>query len=241
MSLARDLKVLYQLTLNPIRGVDHKERLESFYSGQAELYDSFRQRLLPGREELVRNLAFKPGQVWVDMGGGTGSNLDFLKDEIPKLEKYIIVDLSPSLLEQAAKKVKTYGLNNVELIEHDACSFAPEKRVDGYIFSYSLTMIPDWFAAVDQAYKNLAPNGVIAVVDFFVSRKYPELTGQQSWWTRNFWPLWFSNDNVYLSSEHIPYLYKFFTPERFSESRTRLPYLPFVNVPYYQFIGHKKQ
>ena len=52
MGLLSDLKVLYHLTMKPIRGKDHASRMESFYGGQAEAYDSFRKRLLKGREEL---------------------------------------------------------------------------------------------------------------------------------------------------------------------------------------------
>ena len=37
--------------------------------------------------------------------------------------------------------------------------------------SYSLTMIPDWFAALDQAYAMLKPGGTIGIVDFFVARE----------------------------------------------------------------------
>ena len=49
----------------------------------------------------------------------------------------------------------------------------PEAPVDVVTFSYSLTMIPDWFAAIENALRMLRPGGQIGVVDFYVSRKYP--------------------------------------------------------------------
>ena len=55
MSFASDLKVLYHLTLSPIRGKTHAERLESFYGAQAGAYDDFRKRLLKGRQELFES------------------------------------------------------------------------------------------------------------------------------------------------------------------------------------------
>ena len=50
---------------------------KTFYAGQAGAYDDFRRRLLQGRQELWSQLIdARPGGVWVDMGGGTGANLE---------------------------------------------------------------------------------------------------------------------------------------------------------------------
>lgn len=70
-----EIKVLYRLLFSPISGKNHKERLESFYSHQAEGYDSFRKRLLHGRTEMLNAVNIKKGDVWIDMGGGTGMNI----------------------------------------------------------------------------------------------------------------------------------------------------------------------
>ena len=108
--------------------------------------------------------------------------------------------------------------------------------------SYSLTMIPDWFAAMDQAYRMLKPGGVIGVVDFFVARKYPaESLAKHRWSRRTFWPTWFASDNVFLSPDHIPYLQNKFETVTLQQHRGKVPYLPFVRAPYYVFIGRKPQ
>ncbi|GDY10887.1 hypothetical protein LBMAG52_43750 [Planctomycetia bacterium] len=73
MSTIADLRTLYRLTVAPVRGRTHAERMESFYHQQAGDYDSFRERLLPGRRELVQQLPLREGAVWVDLGGGTGA------------------------------------------------------------------------------------------------------------------------------------------------------------------------
>ena len=80
-----------------------------------------------------------------------------------------------------------------------------------------------------------------AVVDFYVSRKFPaEGEVRHGWFTRNFWPLWFGNDNVFPSPDHVPYLKRHFHTRIFSEHRAKVPYLPLVRVPYYNFIGSPK-
>ena len=75
MSLLSDLKILYHMALRPIRGKSHAERLESFYSGQAEAYDDFRKRLLQGREGLWQKIGPQPGATWVAVQARTSSSL----------------------------------------------------------------------------------------------------------------------------------------------------------------------
>ncbi len=241
MSFASDLKVLYHLVFSPIKGKTHAERLESFYSGQAGAYDSFRARLLKGRQELWESIPINQGDILIDFGGGTGANLENLGDRIKQLGKIYLVDLSSSLLQVAQERVRQRGWDNVETVEADVTKYVPpEKQVDLITFSYSLTMIPDWFAAIDQAYRLLKPGGHIAVVDFYVSRKYPSNGHtKHSWFTRSFWPVWFSSDNVFPNPDHVPYLQNRFEVQHFSEHMNRMPYMLFLKAPYYLFLGKK--
>ncbi len=241
MSVLSELRVLYHMALSPIRGETHAQRLENFYGGQARDYDGFREHLLQGRKELWERLPVDDGAVWIDMGGGTGKNLERIGPDIRRLSKVYVVDLCPSLLGVARERARANGWSNVNAIEADVTTFAPaEGAADVITFSYSLTMIPNWFAAIDRASALLRPGGVIGVVDFYVSRKYPAPGhARHSWATRNFWPAWFSTDNVHPSPDHVPYLFERFQAEHFSEHRARLRYLPLTRVPYYSFVGRK--
>jgi S-adenosylmethionine-diacylgycerolhomoserine-N-methlytransferase len=242
MGFLADLKILYHFTLKPVRGKDHAARMESFYAGQAEAYDDFRKRLLKGRQELLGSLAFPAGGTWIDMGGGTGANLEFVGDALGKLGKVYVLDLSPSLLEVARKRVADRGWTNVETVEADATTFQPSSGpVDVVTFSYSLTMIPDWFAAIENALSILKPGGLIGVVDFYVSRKFPAGgLKRHRWFTRTFWPAWFAMDNVFPSPDHVPFLHRHFEPQKFEEHQSKVPYIPLVRVPYYLFVGRKR-
>lgn len=242
MGLLADLRVLYNLTLKPVRGKDHASRMESFYSGQAEAYDDFRKRLLKGREEMYSAVRPPPDAVWVDMGGGTGSNLEYLADRMESLRKVYVVDLSHSLLEVAKKRTAERGWSHVEAVEADATIYQPpDAPVDVVTFSYSLTMIPDWFAAIENALAMLKPGGLIGVVDFYISRKYPrDGLRKHGSFTRGFWPLWFANDNVFPSADHVPFLHRHFEPLHFEEALAKVPYLPLVRTPYYWFVGKKR-
>lgn len=237
-----ELAVLYQLLLKPIRGSDHAARLESFYAGQAERYDGFRERLLAGRRELFGRMPIPDGGVWVDLGGGTGANLESLGPALARLGKAYVVDLSPSMLAVARRRAQRRGWINVECVEADATAFQPPAgQADVVTLSYSLTMIPDWFAALENAHALLRPGGWIGVADFYVSRKYPSPGfARHGLATRLFWPAWFGGDNIYLSPDHVPLLHRWFQVESFTEGRSSVPYLPGLRVPYYTFIGRKR-
>lgn len=242
MGFFSDLKILYHLTLRPVRGHDHAARMENFYAGQAEAYDDFRKRLLKGRQELYGSIPIPEGGTWIDMGGGTGANLEFFGDSLGRLGKVYLLDLSHSLLEVAKKRIERRGWTNVETIEADATTFRPPTGpVDVVTFSYSLTMIPDWFAAVENALAILKPGGILGVVDFYVSRKFPsgELK-RHRWFTRTFWPAWFAMDNVFPSPDHVPFLHRHFEPLKFQEQAAKVPYVPLIRMPYYLFVGRKR-
>lgn len=241
MGFAADMKVLYHMLFKPVRGDDHAERMESFYGGQAGAYDDFRRRLLKGREELYSAIP-KPDQgVWVDMGGGTGANIENLADDIDRLKQVYVVDLSESLLKVATDRFAERGWSNATSIAGDATTWRPpEGQADVVTFSYSLTMIPDWFAAIENAKAMLKPGGVIGVVDFYTGRKFPaEGLKKHGWLARTMWQPWFATDNVFPSPDHLPFLRHHFESVQLEEHRNRLPYVPLVKAPYYWFIGRK--
>jgi S-adenosylmethionine-diacylgycerolhomoserine-N-methlytransferase len=239
MSLLSDLRVLWHLLLSPIRGTSHAERLNSFYAGQAADYDAFRARLLKGRGELLQSLPAPTGGVWVDMGGGTGANLE-AAPWLSSCRRVVVADLCQPLLDVCRERVQHRGWSQVEPVLADVTTYDPGEPVDLVTFSYSLTMIPDWFRAVERARAMLAPGGVIGIVDFYVSRKYvPANRVRHGWFTRSLIPVWFATDNVHPSRDHLPYLESRFETVRLDEDRAAIPYVPLLKAPYYRFVGRK--
>lgn len=241
-----ELGVLYHILCHRVVGSSHKERLQSFYGAQADGYDDFRRRLLHGREQLVEAVGSRTsGGIWVDMGGGTGANLEMAGDRlVMSFARIYIVDLCGPLLQKARERCALRGWHHVVCIEADATSWMPDEgfgRIDLITFSYSLTMIPNWFDAIDHAVKLLEPNGLLGVVDFYVSRKYATegSEARHSYVQRSLWPYYFSHDDVNLSPDHLPYLLSKLQSLELSESAAGLPYLGLLlpPVPYYVFVG----
>lgn len=214
-------------------------RLEAFYRPQAEHYDRLRQHMLHGREKLLDLLNPAPGSRVVELGAGTGAMLDLWGTRASRFESLDLVDICPSLLQQACRRTHTRPhAANVRVIEADAAKYAPPQPVDCVYFSYALTMIPDWLRALTNALHMLKPGGKLGVVDFYVAGEGDACArATQSALERWFWTRWFGHDQVRLSSAHLAALCA--TTERLQqhESRGSLPWLPWLKVPYYVFVG----
>ncbi|KAI0509042.1 hypothetical protein F5B22DRAFT_369326 [Xylaria bambusicola] len=202
----------YSCFLKPHKGDskgNQQDALESFYKSQASAYDATRKRLLKGREDMLalaaaqlvlKTKAVNPNssrRVWVDIGGGTGWNIEAMSQFVNVstfFDSVYLVDFSPSLCEVARKRFARLGWTNVKVICQDARKFhledhepildggretSPEASyfsqeksrhlgADLVTMSYSLSMIPDYYSVVDSLTSLLAPHGIIGVVDFYV-------------------------------------------------------------------------
>jgi S-adenosylmethionine-diacylgycerolhomoserine-N-methlytransferase len=242
MKLFADLPVLWHLIFPSWKGETHQERLDAFYRGQARTYDDFRRRLLHGREDLMALLDFPKDGLWLDMGAGTGSNAELLGDRLVQLRRTVLVDLCPALHEEAQRRIRERGWSHVEATLADSTTYGPDEAADVVTFSYSLTMTPDWFRAVDQAWENLKPGGLVGIVDFYISRKHPEPgVRRHSRFQRFWWPKSYSWDNVFLSPDLVPYLRHRFQEIRLDERLGRVPYYLGLKSPYFLFVGRKQE
>lgn len=230
---AADLRVLWQLARGQSRRGSHADRLNAFYGPQAARYDQFRARLLHGRGEVVEALAVPPGARFVELGCGTGANLELLARtrSLSSLTSITLVDLCAPLLTLARARAAEHV--NVEVIEADATTWRPPEPVDRVLLSYALTMMPDWRATLANALAMLAPGGRIGVVDFHLPQDGGRLGNAC-------WRRWFAHDGVHLSDTHTTTLRNNCQTLRFDCLRAPLPYLPGLRVPYYLFVGVKR-
>ncbi len=233
MQLAADARILARLLRGMAAGGSHAARLERFYAPQAQHYDAFRDRLLHGRAELVARLPVERGAHLVELGAGTGRNLEFFGSRLARAQRVTLVDLCPALLARARERHA--GRPNVRVVEADATSFAPDQPADCVYFSYALTMIPDWRQALANAIAMLKPGGVLGVVDFYVSRE------RHARVARAFWQRWFGHDGVRLSPDHLPALRAAVETIECLERRAPVPYLPGLAAPYYLFVGRRRR
>ncbi|KAI8469365.1 MAG: hypothetical protein J3K34DRAFT_282994 [Monoraphidium minutum] len=222
----------------------HAARLEAFYGPQAAAYDKFRTNFLWGRRPMLAacaaRLRDRSDLVWVDLGGGTGENVDMMAEYLPldRFKAVYVVDLCHSLCEQAKAKVAAKGWTNVHVMEADACGFRPpEGEASLVTFSYSLSMIPPFVDAVDNATSWLAPDGLMGVSDFFVSARYDVPMRQMPWGRRFFWRAVFDIDNIDIGPERRQYLETKLERVWEYNSQGSIPYVPYLRAPFYVWVG----
>jgi S-adenosylmethionine-diacylgycerolhomoserine-N-methlytransferase len=236
--IGADARILLRLLRGQPRRGSHRDRLQAFYQPQARDYDAFRERMLHGRRELIERLELRPGARVVELGCGTGRNLLFFGERLAGFDRVELVDLCPALLHEARRR--TAAMPNVHVVEADAVTYRPDGPVDCVYFSYSLTMIPNWRDAVDNALAMLRPGGSLGVVDFYVAASHPAPgAARHGAIARFFWPRWFAHDGVRLTPEHPHRLAERLPDHTLLERRGPIPYVPQIRVPYYLFVGSK--
>ena len=232
-SIPADFKTLWRLARGAPAGKNHADRLERFYRPQAESYDAFRDRLLQGRAELIEMLAPPDGALIVELGAGTGNNARHFGAQLARFDTVELVDLCPALLEQARERWAHEP--RVRVIEADATHYRPSRPADRVYLSYSLTMMPEWRKALENAVAMLKPGGILGVVDFELPRG--DCLAERC--ACEFWRRWFAHDGVYLNRAHVEVMQSLTETVSLRESNAALPYLPGLRVPYYIYVGRK--
>ncbi|KAG0000815.1 hypothetical protein BGZ79_005445 [Entomortierella chlamydospora] len=265
------LKFIYSCFLKPLGktgdSTSQQGRLEAFYKEQAEIYDETRGGLLRGRSSMLALVAAQlkeqlkvsgseKAPIWVDLGGGTGWNIEQMNKHFPisKFERVYLVDLCPSLCRIARERFQKIGWNNVIVICEDALGSNfpgmgdPKGKIDVVTMSYSLSMMDNYYAVVDHVHSLLEPKtGILGVADFYASGNVTKASSygiegyQCSWLTRNFWQIWFSFDHVHLHASRREYLEYRFDVKKAINGRNQFV-IPFVvQIPYYIWVGQKKR
>jgi len=169
--------------------MDQDQRMDRLYAVQRHFYDATRRYYLLGRDRLIEGLPVPAGGSVLELGCGTGRNLAALRSLRPDL-RLCGLDVSARMLETAACKLKgmDVALARCKAEELDLCShFAVEDGFDAAIFSYALSMIPDWEPALEAGLAALKPGGTLAVVDFWGQGGLPVwLEGAHRRWLKLF-------------------------------------------------------
>ncbi len=156
---------------NTVSSAEQHEALARYYQFHSKIYDATRWSFLFGRNAIIQRLAESqtPKNV-LEVGCGTGRNLHQLAQTFSSAT-ITGLDLSPAMLEKSKQATAGFG-KRVKLIQraYDRPIYSTHnggKRFDLVLFSYALTMFnPGWEAAITAGIGDLAPGGLLAVVDF---------------------------------------------------------------------------
>ncbi|MBU6267657.1 MAG: methyltransferase domain-containing protein [Sphingomonadales bacterium] len=145
--------------------------MDAIYRRQRHVYDLTRKYYLLGRDRAIHELAVPRDGTVLEVGCGTARNLVAIARRYPRAAVFGI-DISRQMLASARARIAQERLGaRIFTGCADATGFDAEDlfgmaQFDRILFSYTLSMIPDWRAALRQAAMRLAPGGVIRIVDF---------------------------------------------------------------------------
>jgi len=170
------------LTVSPASespAVPHVQLMDQMYRLQRYFYDFTRKYYLFGRDRLIADMPVSPADHVIEVGCGTGRNLVLLARKHPAA-KFYGVDAAHVMIDTAQKKMASKHLNQTVFLRQglaedlNANAWFKVPAFDRVFFSYSLSMIPTWPAAIEAALANLKPNGELWVVDFWDQAGYPK-------------------------------------------------------------------
>lgn len=156
----------------------HARRMDAVYRTQRHFYDLTRKYYLLGRDRLIAGLDAGPGVQVLEVGCGTGRNL-IAAARRWRGARFTGFDISAAMLDTARRSVGRAGFGDrIALEQTDACAFttAPcfaDRRFDRIFLSYTLSMIPGWELALEEAVGALAPGGSLHIVDFGQQERLP--------------------------------------------------------------------
>ena len=145
--------------------------MDRVYRHQRHIYDFTRKYYLFGRDRLIDQLDLEPGARVLEVGCGTARNLIRIAQKYPSARLYGL-DASSEMLttaEQSLARADLVGKATLIQAYGEALSpslFGETEPFDAIVFSYSLSMIPDWKQALRASLAALAPDGKLHIVDF---------------------------------------------------------------------------
>jgi S-adenosylmethionine-diacylgycerolhomoserine-N-methlytransferase len=152
-------------------GDSHSALMDRVYRHQRYIYDLTRKYYLFGRDRLIAEMQLKDGDRLIEIGCGTARNLVKIARRYPGVTLFGL-DASQEMLKSAEETIQRAGLSHrIKLVHGYAEHLSPQmfgetEGFDACLFSYSLSMIPDWRAALKAAGQNLRVGGKIHAVDF---------------------------------------------------------------------------
>lgn len=142
----------------------HRDFLNRYYGATRWCYDITRRYYLFGRDLALRRLLKDPWDSLIEVGPGTGRNLQILHRHRPAA-RIGGIEAADAMRCHAARRCPWAPINHgfAEDAEYLDVLGEPPQRI---LFSYTLSMIQDPAAALARAAAALAPGGEVHVVDF---------------------------------------------------------------------------
>lgn len=176
---APDGDTQHRSSAEAVAAADAARAMDRMYRLTRHVYDASRKYYLLGRDRTIAQLGLGANDRLLEVGCGTARNLIATARRYPSARLFG-VDISEEMLKTASRNLARANLpGEIHVAQGDATSFAPESLFgepagfDRVLFSYSLSIMPPWQAAIDHAVRLARPGGELHVVDFGDSAGMP--------------------------------------------------------------------
>ena len=143
------------------------QNIQQTYDRFSTLYDLICKPWLEwGRQRAVETLGPLPGSRVLEIGIGTGLNLEYY----PKGVDVLGFDYSYGMLEKARQKALETSCGRVDLMQMDACSLGFSDNAFEFIMAaYVLTVVPEPEKAVRELFRVARPGARVVMVNYLRS------------------------------------------------------------------------
>jgi ubiquinone/menaquinone biosynthesis C-methylase UbiE len=138
------------------------------YNKLAPFYTVFEYVFLlpPGiRARAVRTIDLNSGDSVLEVGCGSGRNLNHLTNAVGPNGRVYGADISEGMLAQAKGLCERNGWRNVNLLHGDAVALSLPEKVDGALFSLSYATMIQRHEILRHAWDQLKPGGRLVIMD----------------------------------------------------------------------------
>lgn len=141
--------------------------VEGVYAKLAKVYDlTFGPTLHPGRLTAIKRMGIQPGEQVLEVGVGTGINLDLY----PKDCTVTGIDFSEDMLEKARERMARKKIRNARLLQMDAANLRFDDNAFDIVYApYLISVVPDPVAVAREMRRVCRPGGRVIILNHFLS------------------------------------------------------------------------
>ncbi|HEX6550242.1 MAG TPA: bifunctional demethylmenaquinone methyltransferase/2-methoxy-6-polyprenyl-1,4-benzoquinol methylase UbiE [Gammaproteobacteria bacterium] len=148
-------------------------RVAGVFSSVADNYDLMNDLMSFGIHRLwkrftLQQTGLKPGQVALDLAGGTGDLARGLARQVGETGKVVLADINAAMLENGRRNLIDHGVSgNVEFVQADAERLPfPDRHFDCITIAFGLRNVTRKDAALASMYRVLKPGGRLLILEF---------------------------------------------------------------------------
>ena len=110
---------------------DFKSTIEHKYRHIARMPDAVMGFTIPIRRLAIGHLNLSPGSSVIDVGCGSGASFPYLIEAVGRQGVIVGIDISPSMVSQARKRIKNNQWSNITVNETATEEYQDRKQFDG--------------------------------------------------------------------------------------------------------------